>query len=72
MLLATSGAMARELTFGMQDNEVSNVYQARKAFAAKLAELSGGELTANLFPSSTLGDFKAMVAQFRPASLTWS
>lgn len=61
--------LARELTFGMQDNEVSNVYQGAQAFQAKLAELSGGEMTVKLFPSSTLGDFKAMVAQLQAGEL---
>lgn len=67
--LLAGTANARELTFGMQDNEVSNVYKGAEAFAAKLAELSGGELTVKLFPSSTLGDFKAMVAQVQAGEL---
>lgn len=68
-LLAATPTMARELTFGMQDNEVSNVYAGAQEFAAKLEELSGGELTVNLFPSSALGDFKAMVAQVQAGEL---
>ena len=69
LALSVGAGLARELTFGMQDNEVSNVYQGAQAFQAKLAELSGGEMTVNLFPSSTLGDFKAMVAQVQAGEL---
>ncbi len=69
LALLAGAADARELTFGMQDNEVSNVYKGAEAFAAKLMELSGGELTVKLFPSSVLGDFKAMVAQVQAGEL---
>lgn len=62
-LLMSGVAFAeRTLTFGMQDNEVSNVYQGALAFKEELEKTSGGEMTVNLFPSSSLGDFKAMVA----------
>ncbi len=67
--LLAGAADARELTFGMQDNEVSNVYQGAQAFAAELERVSGGELTVNIFPSSALGDFKAMVAQVQAGEL---
>lgn len=67
--LMAGAADARELTFGMQDNEVSNVYKGAQAFAAELEKISGGELTVNLFPSSALGDFKAMVAQVQAGEL---
>lgn len=67
--LMTAPALSRELTFGMQDNEVSNVFMGAKEFQKKLAEVSGGALTVKLFPSSTLGDFKAMVAQVKGGEL---
>ena len=66
---ALNGAQARELTFGMQDNEVSNVYKGVLAVAEKLEELSGGELTLKVFPSAALGDFKAMVHQVQAGEL---
>ncbi len=69
LALATSLASARELTLGMQDNESSNVFLGAKELADRLAELSGGELTVTLFPSSQLGDFKAMVAQVQADEL---
>ncbi|MCB1991606.1 MAG: sialic acid TRAP transporter substrate-binding protein SiaP, partial [Geminicoccaceae bacterium] len=69
LALATSLASARELTLGMQDNEASNVFLGAQEFAARLADLSGGELTVTLFPSSQLGDFKAMVAQVQAGEL---
>lgn len=69
LLMATNGAFAKELTFGMQDNEVSNVYRGAQTFQQKLAEISGGELTVTLFPSSQLGDFKAMVPQVQAGEI---
>ena len=69
LALAMSGASARELTLGMMDNEVSNVYKGVVAFAEKLDELSGGELTVKIFPNSQLGEFKAMVAQIQADEL---
>ncbi len=69
LVLASPAIAERELTFGLQDNESSNVYKGAQEFASKLEELSGGELTVNLFPSSTLGDFKAMVAQLQAGEL---
>lgn len=69
MALAVPALAERELTFGLQDNEASNVFKGAQEFAAKLADVSGGELTVNLFPSSTLGDFKAMVAQVQAGEL---
>lgn len=69
MALAVPAMAERVLTFGLQDNEASNVYKGAQEFATKLAEVSGGELTVNLFPSSTLGDFKAMVAQVQAGEL---
>jgi tripartite ATP-independent transporter DctP family solute receptor len=69
-LAATAfAADARELTLGMQDNEASNVYAGAQEFASRLEDLSGGEFTVNIFPSSTLGDFKAMVAQLQAGEL---
>jgi TRAP-type transport system periplasmic protein len=69
LAMLTGTAEARELTFGMQDNEVSNVYKGAQAFADKLNELSGGKMTVKLFPSAALGDFKAMVAQVQAGEL---
>jgi len=69
LLISTAAYAERALTFGMQDNEVSNVYKGAQKFAETLAEVSGGELTVELFPSSALGDFKAMVAQVQAGEL---
>ncbi|WP_226781500.1 sialic acid TRAP transporter substrate-binding protein SiaP [Oceaniglobus trochenteri] len=69
LALAAPALAERELTFGLQDNEASNVYKGAQEFASKLEELSGGELTVNLFPSSQLGDFKSMVAQLQAGEL---
>ncbi|PVA05885.1 sialic acid TRAP transporter substrate-binding protein SiaP [Thalassorhabdomicrobium marinisediminis] len=69
LAMALPAHAERELTLGMQDNEASNVYAGTQEFAARLEEASGGELTVNIFPSSTLGDFKAMVAQVQAGEL---
>jgi TRAP-type transport system periplasmic protein len=69
LLALTTAAEARELTFGMQDGETSTVYLGAQEFAKRLEEISGGALTVNLFPSGTLGDFKAMVAQAQGGEL---
>lgn len=69
LALAAPAAAERELTLGMQDNEVSNVYAGAQAMGEALAEISGGELSLTIFPSSTLGDFRAMVAQVQAGEL---
>lgn len=69
LLASTSAQAGTEITFGMQDNEVSNVYQGAVAFKETLEAVSGGEMTVKLFPSATLGDFKAMVAQVQAGEL---
>lgn len=66
--LATT-AQARELTLGTQDNEATPVFKGAAEFAKKLEEVSGGEFTVKLFPSATLGDFKAMVQQVQAGEL---
>ena len=69
LALAAPAAAQRELTLGMQDNEASNLFAGATAFAQKLAELSAGEMTVTIFPSSQLGDFRAMVAQVQAGEL---
>lgn len=61
-----------ELTFGMQDTQGDNVYQGVEAMKKKLEGLSGGEMTMTLFPSSQLGDFKAMTAQVQEGELDFT
>ncbi len=62
-------ADARELTLGTQDNEATPVFKGAAEFAATLEKVSGGEMTVKLFPSATLGDFKAMVQQAQAGEL---
>lgn len=69
MMLVSPAAAERELTLGMQDNEVSNLFAGAQAMAATLAEASGGEMSLTIFPSSQLGDFRAMVAQVQAGEL---
>lgn len=69
LALAAPALAERELTVGTQDNEVSNLYAGLQAMGETLAELSGGEMTLTIFPSSQLGDFRAMVAQVQAGEL---
>lgn len=68
-LALSVGAEARELTLGLQDNEATPVFKGAEEFARNLEEISGGEMTVTLFPSATLGDFKAMVQQAQAGEL---
>ena len=68
-MMVTPALAQREITLGMQDNEVSNVYAGTQEFAERLEDVSGGELSVNIFPGSQLGDFKAMVAQVQAGEL---
>ena len=65
LALSSATLQAKELTFGMQDNEVSNVYRGAQAFQEKLAEISGGEMTVKIFPSSQL---RSPIASCRSSS----
>jgi len=67
-LLAFS-AQAQEFTFGMQDNEQHPLFYGVTAMSERLAELSGGTMSLNIFPSSQLGDFRAMVGQVQAGEL---
>jgi tripartite ATP-independent transporter DctP family solute receptor len=69
LALAIPASAERELTLGMQDNEASNLFAGATAMAETLAEVSGGEMTMTIFPSSQLGDFRAMVAQVQAGEL---
>lgn len=69
LTLVAPAAADRELTLGMQDNEVSNLFAGAQAMAETLADVSGGEMTLTIFPSSQLGDFRAMVAQVQAGEL---
>lgn len=76
MLMAGAAALAiattadaRELTLGTQDNEATPVYKGAAEFAERLEAVSDGEMTVKLFPSATLGDFKAMVQQAQAGEL---
>ncbi|UJQ93395.1 sialic acid TRAP transporter substrate-binding protein SiaP [Mariluticola halotolerans] len=69
LALMTGAVQARELTIGLQDNEVSTTFMGVSAISEKLEELSDGEFKLKIFPSATLGDFKAMVAQVQAGEL---
>lgn len=62
-------AQAQELSFGMQDNEQHPLFAGVSAMGERLAELSGGSMSINIFPSSQLGDFRAMVGMVQEGEL---
>ncbi len=67
--LASPALAERTLTFGLQNNETSNLYQGVVEFKETLEALSGGEMTVDIFPNASLGDFKAMVEQVQAGEL---
>lgn len=67
--LASPALAERTLTFGLQNNETSNLYQGVVEFKETLEAVSGGELTLNIFPNASLGNFKAMVEQVQAGEL---
>lgn len=69
LVMATAVQAEKVLTFGTQENEASPMYQGMLAMDEALKEVSGGEMSLKMFPSSTLGDFKAMVAQVQAGEL---
>ncbi len=69
MMLAGVAQAETVLSFGTQENEASAMYQGMLAMDEALKEVSGGEMSLKMFPSSTLGDFKAMVAQTQAGEL---
>jgi len=62
-------AQSQEFTFGMQDNEQHPLYAGVTAMGERLSELSGGSMTFAIFPSSQLGDFRAMVSMAQVGEL---
>lgn len=57
------------LSFGTQENPGHPLYVGYEAFAEKLAELSGGTMNVELFPSSQLGTSKEMFDQVMTGEL---
>ena len=68
-VLASAATAERTLTFGLQNNESSNLYQGVVEFKETLEALSGGEMTVEIFPNASLGDFRAMVEQVQAGEL---
>ncbi|MCI2393978.1 DctP family TRAP transporter solute-binding subunit [Aliiroseovarius sediminis] len=69
LMMAGVASAEKVLTFGTQENEASPMYQGMVAMNDALKDVSGGEMSLKLFASSTLGDFKAMVAQAQAGEL---
>ena len=68
-IMATAAHAERTLTFGLQNNETSNLYLGVAEFKETLESLSGGEMTVDIFANASLGDFKAMVEQVQAGEL---
>ena len=60
------------LSFGTQENPGHPMYAGYEAFAEKLAEISGGTMTVEIFPSSQLGDSKSTFDQVTTGELDMS
>ncbi|SNY90254.1 tripartite ATP-independent transporter solute receptor, DctP family [Cohaesibacter sp. ES.047] len=63
VLLPVTAAQAETLSLGMQESPGHNLYKGAVAANEKLKELSGGTMDINIFPSSQLGEFRAMAGQ---------
>ena len=67
--VATSFAQQVTLRLGMQLPETHPSYKGAMEIKRKLEDLSKGTMTLKIFPSSQLGDFKAMVSQAQAGDL---
>jgi tripartite ATP-independent transporter DctP family solute receptor len=67
--VATSFAQQVTLRLGMQLPETHPSYKGAMEIKRKLEDLSNGTMTLKVFPSSQLGDFKAMVSQVQAGDL---
>ena len=57
-----------DLKFGMNAGTSSNEYKAAEMFAKEVKEKSHGKIEVSLYPSSQLGDDRAMLKQIGRAS----
>ena len=70
----TSAAHAAEydLKFGMNAGTSSNEYKAAEMFAKEVKEKSNGKIDISLYPSSQLGDDRAMLKQLKDGALDFT
>ncbi|TGZ98636.1 sialic acid TRAP transporter substrate-binding protein SiaP [Rodentibacter pneumotropicus] len=61
-----------DLKFGMNAGTSSNEYKAAEMFAKEVKEKSGGKIEVSLYPSSQLGDDRAMLKQLKDGSLDFT
>ena len=70
----TSAANAADydLKFGMNAGTSSNEYKAAEMFAKEVKEKSNGKIEISLYPSSQLGDDRAMLKQLKDGALDFT
>lgn len=61
-----------DLKFGMNAGTSSNEYKAAELFAKEVKEKSGGKIEVSLYPSSQLGDDRAMLKQLKDGALDFT
>lgn len=61
-----------DLKFGMNAGTSSNEYKAAEMFVKEVKEKSGGKIEISLYPSSQLGDDRAMLKQLKDGSLDFT
>lgn len=61
-----------DLKFGMNAGTSSNEYKAAEMFAKEVKEKSQGKIEISLYPSSQLGDDRAMLKQLKDGSLDFT
>ncbi|WP_044469817.1 sialic acid TRAP transporter substrate-binding protein SiaP [Mannheimia massilioguelmaensis] len=61
-----------DLKFGMNAGTTSNEYKAAELFAKEVKEKSAGKIEVSLYPSSQLGDDRAMLKQLKDGALDFT
>lgn len=61
-----------DLKMGMNAGPTSNEYKAAELFAKEVKEKSGGKIEITLYPSSQLGDDRAMIKQLTEGALDFT
>ncbi|MBS6027246.1 MAG: sialic acid TRAP transporter substrate-binding protein SiaP [Haemophilus pittmaniae] len=61
-----------DLKFGMNAGTSSNEYKAAEMFAKEVKEKSNGKIDISLYPSSQLGDDRAMLKQLKDGALDFT
>lgn len=69
LLMSAAGAQAETIRIATTSPVEGADYKAVKVFSERLAELSGGEIEVQIFPSSQLGTYKEVLEQIRAGAV---